>query len=69
MEEARFNRLVRLLFIVLGVVDVVAGAGFALGADALGYERQFAWAAGGIFIFLGIGMLAFVILRSGSKRG
>lgn len=69
MEEAKFNRTVRLLFIVLGVVDVVAGAGFALGADTLGYERQFAWAAGGIFIFLGLGMLAFVYLRSGPKHG
>jgi len=68
MEEARFNRLVRLLFIVLGVVDIVAGAGFALGADSFGYERHFAWAAGGIFILLGIGMLAFVYFRSVHRR-
>jgi len=68
MEEAKFNRTIRLLFIVLGVMDIVAGAGFALGADRLGYERGFAWAAGGIFILLGIGMLAFVYFRSGQRR-
>jgi hypothetical protein len=67
MEDARFNRAVRLLFIVLGVVDVVAGAGFALGADAFGYDPQFAWAAGGIFFLLGLGMLTFVYVRG--RRG
>lgn len=68
MEEAKFNRTVRTLFIVLGVVDVVAGAGFALGADTLGYERRFAWAAGGVFMLLGIAMLAFVYFRGGRAR-
>jgi hypothetical protein len=65
MEEAKFNRTIRLLFIVLGIVDVVAGSGFALGADFFGFEQPFAWAAGGIFILLGIGMLAFVYFRGG----
>ena len=69
MEEARFNRTVRLLFIVLGTVDVIAGGGFALGADYFGFEQPFAWAAGGIFILLGIGMLALVALKSGPNRG
>jgi hypothetical protein len=65
MDEAKFNRTVRLLFIVLGIVDVIAGSAFALGASYFGFEQPFAWAAGGVFVLLGIGMLAFVYFRSG----
>lgn len=69
MEDVKFNHTVRLLFIVLGTVDVVAGSGFAFGASWFGFEQPFAWAAGGIFVLLGIGMLAFVALKSRPKRG
>jgi hypothetical protein len=67
MEEGKFNRLVTALLLFFGVVDVVAGAGFALAADYFGYDRLSAWIAGGLFVFMGIGLLAFVAIRG--RRG
>lgn len=69
MEQSRFDRLVRLLFVLLGAVDIAVGAAFAFGAGYFGFDRTVAALAGGIFVVMGLGMLGFVLLRGRSEPG
>ena len=68
-QEAKFDRAAARIFTALGVLDVVAGAAFALGADYFGFDRRIAWTAGGLFMVMGIGMLVFVAGRRGDRGG
>ena len=69
MQDAKFNRIVTVIFAVLGAVDVAVGAGFVLGAGYFDVDRTLAWYVGALFIAMGAGMLFFVWRKGAWRSG